>query len=151
MARTRQLIRQVQAPKDRMEMARLLVELAENAENSPRLQELLRNTKLPPPFDILEYRKPENRKGFWARIPYTREHPSAGELETRLAFSEIAYSLFGIKGTVERHDGTRIGRLNYLQGNIMRGMKAGSEETTKAKQKQKTVERIIETVAPMYP
>lgn len=151
MAKTRQLLRQVQIHKDRIEMARLLVELAENAENNPRLQELLKKTELPPPFDILEYRKPENRKGFWARKPYTREHPSENELETRLAFSEIAYSLFGIKGTVERYDGTRIGRLNYLQGEIMRGMKVVSEEKKEAKQKQKTVERIIETVAPTHP
>ena len=151
MAKTRQLLRHVQAPKDRIEIARVLVELAENAENNPPLQELLRKTKLPPPFDILEYRKPSNRKGFWARKPYTREHPSENELETRIAFAETAYSLFGIKGAVERHDGTRIGRLNYLQGELMRGMNIVSEEKKVANQRQKTVERIIETVAPIYP
>jgi len=151
MARTRYLLKQVQAPKDRMEIARVLVDLAENAENNPMLQETLRKIKFPAPYDVLEYRKGENSKGYWVRIPYTREHPSKGELETRLAFSEIAYSLFGTKGTVERPDGTRIARLNHLQGEVMRGMKAVSEDERAEKQKRKAMERIVEAVAPTYP
>ena len=151
MARTRYLLKQVQAPKDRMEIARVLVELAENAENNPMLQETLRKTKLPPPYDVLEYRKPANKKGFWARIPYTREHPSEGQLETRLVFSEIAYSLFGTKGAVERPDGTRIARLNHLQGEVMRGMKVVSEDEKAERQKQRAMERIVEAVAPTCP
>lgn len=151
MTRTRSLLKQVQAPKDRMEVARVLVELAENAENNPMLQEILRKIKLPPPYDVLEYRKPENRKGFWARIPYTREHPSEGELKSRLAFSEIAYSMYGTKGTVERPDGTRIARLNYLQGEIMRGMKVVSEDEKAERQRQKVLERIVGAVAPTCP
>ncbi|MDO9356502.1 MAG: hypothetical protein Q7T55_22585 [Solirubrobacteraceae bacterium] len=145
------MLKQVQAPKDRMEIARVLVELAENAENNPMLQETLRKIKLPPPYDVLEYRKRENSKGFWARLPHTREHPSEGQLETRLAFSEIAYSLFGTKGAVEIPDGTRIARLNYLQGEIMRGMKAVSEDERAEKQKQKAMDRIVEAVAPSCP
>lgn len=151
MSRTRSLLKQVQAPKDRMEVARVLVELAENAERNPMLQEILRKIKLPPPYDVMEYRKPGNRKGFWARIPYTREHPSEGELETRLAFSEVAYSMFGTKGTVERPDGTRIARLNYLQGEIMRGMNVVSDDQKAEKQRQKVMERIVEAVAPSSP
>lgn len=151
MARTRQLLRQVQVPKDRMEIARVLVELAENAENNTMLQETLRKIKLPPPYDVLEYRKRENSKGYWARIPYTREHPSEGEVETRLTFSEIAYSLFGTKGAVERPDGTRIARLNHLQGEIMRGMKVVSEDEKAERQKRKAMERITQAVAPTCP
>lgn len=151
MARTRYLLKQVQAPKDRMEIARVLVELAENAENNPMLQETLKKIKLPPPYDVLEYRKRENSKGFWARIPHTREHPSEGEVETRLAFSEIAYSMFGTKGVVERPDGTRIARLNYLQGEIMHGMKVVSEDEKAERQKQRAMERIVEAVAPTCP
>jgi len=151
MARTRSLLKQVRAPTDRMGFARVLVELAENAENNPMLQETLKKIKLPPPYDVMEYRKPENRKGFWARIPYTREHPSEGELEARLAFSEIAYSLFGTNGTVERPDGTRIARLNYYQGEIMRGMKFVSDDKKTERQRQRVMERIIEAVAPTCP
>lgn len=151
MVRTRYLLKQVQTPKDRMEIARVLVELAENAENNSMLQETLRKIKLPPPYDVLEYRKPGNRKGYWARIPHIREHPSAGEVETRLAFSEIAYSLFGTKGAIERSDGTRIGRLNYLQGEILRGMRFVSEDEKAERQRQKAMERIVEAVAPTYP
>ena len=151
MTRTRYLLRQVQAPKDRMELARVLVELAENAENNPMLQETLRKIKFPPPYDVLEYRKPVNKKGYWARIPYTREHPSEVELETRLTFSEVAYSLFGTKGTVERPDGTRIARLNHIQGEIMRGMKVVSEDEKTEKQKRKAMDRIVEAVAPTCP
>lgn len=151
MARTRYLLKQVQTPKDRMEIARVLVELAENAENNPMLQETLRKIKLPPPYDVMEYRKRGNSKGYWARIPYTREHPSEGEVETRLTFSEIAYSLFGTKGTVERQDGTRIARLNHIQGEIMRGMKVVSEDEKTEKQRQKAMDRIVEAVAPTCP
>jgi len=151
MARTRYLLKQVQTPKDRMEFARVLVDLAENAENNPMLQETLRKIKFPPPYDVLEYRKRGNSKGFWARIPYTREHPSRGELETRLTFSEIAYSLYGTKGNVERSDGTRIARLNHLQGEIMRGMEVVSEVEKAEKQKQKAMDRIVEAVAPTCP
>lgn len=151
MPRTQSLLKQVQAPKDRMEVARVLVELAENAERNPMLQEILRKIKLPPPYDVMEYRKPGKRKGFWARIPYTREHPSEGELETRLAFSEIAYSLFGTNGTVERQDSTRIAKLNYLQGEIMRGMKFVSDDKKTERQRQRVMERIIEAVAPTCP
>ena len=151
MARTRYLLKQVQAPKDRMEIARVLVELAENAENNPMLQETLRKIKFPPPYDVMEYRKRENSKGFWARIPHTREHPSKEELETRLTFSEVAYSLFGTKGAVERSDGTRIARLNQLQGEIMRGMKFVSEDEKAEKRRRKVMERIVEAVAPTCP
>ena len=151
MARTRYLLKQVQTPKDRMEIARVLVELAENAENNPMLQETLRKIKLPAPYDVLEYRKRGNSKGYWARIPYTREHPSEGELETRLTFSEIAYSLYGTKGTVERPDGTRIARLNHIQGEIMRGMKFVIEDEKAERRKRKAMERMVEAVAPTYP
>lgn len=148
MARTRYLLKRVQAPKDRMEIAGVLVELAENAENNPMLQEVLRKIKLPPPFNVLEYRKPANKKGYWARIPHGREHPSEGELETRLIFSEIAHSLFGTKGTVKRPDGTRIGRLNHLQGELMRGMKVMSQDEKAERDRRKTVDRITQAVAP---
>ncbi len=148
---TRYLLRRLHISADRMEIAAILVELADRAERNTALQEILRKMQLRPPFDIFEYRKGEKRKGFWVRIPHTREHPSMSQSETRLEFSEIAYSLFGTKGTVERLDGTRIGRLNDIQGEVMRGMKFVSEDEKAERQRQKAMERIVEAAAPTCP
>lgn len=144
---TRYLLRRLVNSTDRMETAAILVELADRADRKPFLQEILSKMQLRPPFHVFEYRKASGKKGYWARIPYTREHPSAGELEARLTFSEIAYSLYGTRGTVERPDGTRIGLANHLQGEIMRGMEIVGEEKVE-RQKQKAVERIAHDAAP---
>lgn len=145
---TKYLLRRLAGITDRMEMAAVLVELADRADRNAFLHELLGKLQLPPPFHVFEYRKASGKKGYWARIPYTREHPSAGELEARLTFSEIAYSLYGTKGTVERPDGTRIGCVNHLQGEIMRGMEIVSNEDKVERQKQKAVERIAQAAEP---
>lgn len=145
---TKYLLRRLVNSRDRTETAAILVELADRAERNPLLQEILGKMQLPPPFHIFEYRKASGKKGYWARIPYTREHPSAGELEARLTFSEIAYSLYGTRGTVERSDGTRIGLVNHLQGEIMRGMEIVSDEEKVERQKQKAIERIAQGAMP---
>lgn len=143
-ADTRHLLRMLANPVDRMETAAALVELAERAEKTPLLQEILGKIQLPPPFHIFEYRKPSGKTGYWARIPYTREHPSASQLEARLTFSMISNSLYGTKGTVERQDGTRIATVPHLVGKIMSGMEIVSEEERAERQKQRAVERIAQ-------
>ncbi len=137
-----QLLKQVQTLKERIEIASILVELANRAENNPRLQEILRKIKLRPPFSVLEYIKPRNRRGYWARKPYWREHPTISQLQARLEFSEISYSLYGLKGTVKMSDRTRIPRDSYLVGELMRGKKFVSEEEIAQRRRQKSVERI---------
>lgn len=142
MQQSKQLLSKIQTAHDRLELAAILVTLAERAENNPMLQETLKKLELPAPYNVLEYIKPGNRRGYWGRIPYTREHPSARQLQARLNFSEINYSLFGTKGTVERPDGTRIGLVNLLAGKIMRSCKVVSEEEKANRQRQKSIERI---------
>lgn len=139
-----QLLKKIQTLEDKMEIAAILVELANRAENNPMLQEMLKKIKLHPPFDVLEYIKPRNRKGFWARKPYWREHPTMPQLQARLEFSELSYSLYGLKGTVERQnsDHTRIPYNSYLVGELMRGKKFVSEEKLAARRRQKILERI---------
>lgn len=140
--RLQHLFNKLQTTQDRIEIARVLVELAGRAERNPALQEVLRKTELPAPWNILEYVKPGNRCGYWARIPYWREHPSVAQAQARLEFSKINYSLFGTKGIVERPDGTRIGLLNQLAGELMRSRKIVSEESKADGQRQKAIERI---------
>lgn len=137
-----QLLKQVQTLEDRIEIAAVLVELANHAENNPRLQEILKKIKLRPPFNVLEYIKPRNRRGYWARKPYWREHPTIPQLEARLELSNISYSLYRLKGTVERPDCTHIPRNSYLVGELMRGTKFVSEEEIAQRRRQKSVERI---------
>lgn len=139
---TKQLYRQIQNSNDRMEVARILVELADRAEHNVMLREILRKTVLPPPFNVFEYIKPNNRRGYWARKPYWREYPTKAQLQVRLQFSKISYSLFGTKGTFERPDGTRIGRVNQLAGDLMRSRKIVSKEEREERKKQKAIERI---------
>lgn len=145
---TRYLIRRLTNSTDRMETAAILTELADRAERKPLLREILSKMQLRPPFHVFEYRKPANKKGYWARIPYNREHPSPAEIEARLTFSEIAYSLYGTRGTVERPDGTRIGLLNQSIGEMMRGMEIVSGDERVERQKQKAIERIAQAAAP---
>lgn len=139
---TKQLLRQIQNSNDRMEMARILVELADRAEHNVMVREILRKTVLPPPFNMLEYIKPNNRRGYWARKPCWRDYPTKAQLQARLQFSKINYSLFGTKGTFERPDGTRIGRVNQLAGNLMRSRKIVSKQEREEGKKQKAIERI---------
>ncbi|MDO8724898.1 MAG: hypothetical protein Q7J35_02385 [Candidatus Methanoperedens sp.] len=134
----------MQTTQDRMEIARVLVEFAERAERNPTLQNTLRKMELPAPFNVIEYVKPGNRRGYWARKSYSREHPSVAQAQARLEFSEINYSLFGTKGTVERSDGTRIGRVNFIAGELMRSRKIISEEEKADRQKQRAIERLVQ-------
>lgn len=136
------LFDKLQSTQNRIEVASILVDLAEQAEGNPTLQDALRKTELPVPFDCVEYIKKSNCRGYWARKPYWREHPTTNQLQARLDFSEINYSLFGTRGTAKRPDGTRIGRVNYLAGDIMRGRKTVSDKEKAELQKQKTIERI---------
>lgn len=142
-----QILQRLQTSKDRMEMAVILTELAERAEKNPMMQDFLRKVRLRPPFDRFEYRKPGNRKGFWARKPYWREHPTVPQLQAKLELSETANSLYGERGTVERPDGTRIARVPHLVGEQMRGKKFASEEEQAERKRQKTIERIAQAVA----
>ncbi|MBU3967578.1 MAG: hypothetical protein KKG76_09415 [Euryarchaeota archaeon] len=142
------LFNKLQTTRDRIGIARVLVELASRAEHNPTLQEVLAKIRLPSPFNVVEYVRPgDRRKGYWARIPYTREHPSVAQVQARLEFSKINFSLFGTKGTVERPDGTRIGRVNLIVGDLMRSQRIVSEEEKADRQKQKAIERIA-AVAP---
>lgn len=142
-----QMLQRLQTSRDTMEIAELLTEFAERAEHNVMLQEFLRKVRLRPPFDRFEYRKPGNRKGFWARKPYWREHPTVLQLEARLELSETAYSLYGESGTVERPDGTRIARVPHLVGEQMRGKKFASEDELAERKRQRTIERIAQAVA----
>lgn len=142
-----QMVQRMQTSKDTIEMAEILTEFAERAEHNVMLQESLRKIRLRPPFDRFEYRKPGNRKGFWARKPYWREHPTVPQLEARLELSETAYSLYGERGAVERPDGTRIARVPHLVGEQMRGMKFVSEDERAERKRQRIIERIAQAVA----
>lgn len=144
---TKQLFRQIQTTGNRIKLAEILVELADRAENNPSLQQILKKMLLPPPFNTMEYIKPRNRKGYWARKPYWREHPTANQLEARLRFSMINYHLYGTKGTVKRQDGTRIGLANQLAGDLMRRSKIVSAEELAEKRKRKVIERIASDVS----
>lgn len=148
---TEYLLKRLRTSVDRMEVAAILVELADRAERNPVLQERLKKMQLRPPFNVMEYVKPYNKKGFWRRIPFWREHPTEAQLKAKLELSEIAYSLFGEKGTVERPDGTQIPRLTQSVGERMRGMNFLSEEEQAERQRQKSVARIVEAVAPTCP
>lgn len=139
---TQQLLRQIQITGNRIKLAEILIELADRAENNPGLQQILRKITLPPPFNALEYIKPGNRKGYWARKPYWREHPTANQLEARLRFSVINYHLYGTKGTVKRKDGTRIGLVNQLASDLMRRRKIVSAGELAERRKQKLIDRI---------
>ncbi len=126
-------------------MAAILVELAACAERNPTLQDILRKIDLPVPYNILKYTSPGGRrKGYWGRIPYTRDFPSINQVQARLEFSKINYTLFGTKGTVERPDGTRIGLVNHLAGELMRSRKIVSEGEKADRQRQKAIERIAQ-------
>lgn len=118
------------------------MELADRAEHNVMLREILKKTVLPPPFNVFEYIKPKNRRGYWSRKPYWREYPTKAQLQARLQFSKISYSLFGTKGTFERADGTRIGRVNQLAGDMMRHRKIINKEEQEETKKQKAIERI---------
>ncbi|SNQ60765.1 hypothetical protein [Candidatus Methanoperedens nitratireducens] len=143
MAITNQLLlKQLKTQIGRVEIATLLVELAERAEHNVMLQQILRSIELPPPFGTFEYIKHSNRKGYWRKKPWHREYPTEAQLEARLQFSTINYNLFGIKGTLSRVDGTCIGLVNKLAGDFMRGRKLISKEELEERKKQKTIERI---------
>lgn len=129
-----------------MEIAEILTEFAERAEYDSMLQKMLKKVKLRPPFDVLEYVKPINKKGFWRRKPHWREHPSIQQAEARLELSETAYSLYGERGVVERSDGTRIPRESYLVGESMRGRKFVSEEAQAERRRLEIIERIAQAV-----
>lgn len=143
---TYQLLRRVQTSKDRRIVAETLVELAQRAENDTMLRQILRKVTLPPPFDTLEYIKPSNRKGYWAKKPYWREHPTVNQREARLRFSRINYYLYGIKGTIVRPDGTRISQVNALAGELMKDAgKIESNGEREARKKRELIERIAQT------
>lgn len=137
------LFNKIMTTQSRIEMAAILVELAERAERNLTLQEFLRKTRLPAPYNVLEYISPGGRRrGYWGRIPHTRDFPSINQVQARLEFSKINYSLFGTKGTVERPDGTRIGLVNYFAGELMRSRRVVSEEEKAGRLRQKAIERI---------
>ncbi len=139
------LFNKLQTARDRIEIARVLVELAARAERNPTLQEVLRKIELPAPYNILKYTSPgDRRKGYWGRIPYTRDFPSINQVQARLEFSKINYALFGTKGTVERPDGTRIGRVNFMAGELMRARKIVSEGERADRQRRKAIERLMQ-------
>jgi len=148
-----QLFDRLQIAQDRVEVATILVDLATRAERNTALQNVLRNIKLPSPYDVLEYTRPSSRgkKGYWGRIPSWRQYPSIAQAQARLTFSEINFSLFGTKGTVERPDGTRIGLVNHLVGEFMRSRRIVNEEEKVDRQRQKAMDRIVEAVAPTCP
>lgn len=125
-----------------MKLAEILVELADRAENNPGLQQILKKMTLLPPFNTLEYIKPGNRKGYWARKPYWREHPTPNQLEARLRFSVINFHLYGTKGTVKRQDGTRIALVNQIAGDLMRRRKIVSAGELAERRKRKAIEKI---------
>jgi hypothetical protein len=143
-----QLFNRLQSAQDRIEVAAILVELAERAERNVILQEALKKVELPPPYNILKYTSPSpggRKKGYWGRVPYTHDFPSINQVQARLEFSKINYSLFGTKGTVERPDGTRIGRVNFIAGELMRSRRVVSEEEKADRQRQKAIERIAQS------
>jgi len=139
---TQQLLQVIQTSENKIKVAESLVELAERAENNHMLQQLLRRITPPPPFNSLEYIKPGNRKGCWAKKPYWREHPTEAQLEARLRFSEVNYFLYGTKGTVQRPDGTQTGLVNHLAGQLMRSKKTLNEKKLAERKKQKIIEKM---------
>lgn len=141
-----QLLSQAQVSEDRETIAKAMVELAYRAEGTPFLQEMLKKIKLRPPFDIFEYVKPYNRKGYWRRIRANRQFPSIPEAEARLEFSEISHSLFGMNGVVEMQDGTRIPLKNVITGELFQGRRFTSEEEKAEREKQDAIERIARSV-----
>lgn len=130
------------AASNRVDAAAALVTLADEAERSPYLQEYLRRVDLPPPFHIFEYVKPGNRRGYWARKPYWREHPTRAQIQARLRFSKINWLLYDTRGTVERPDGTRISKISQLAGELMKGQIVSDEEKEE-RRKQKAIERLL--------
>lgn len=142
-----QILVQIQASKDKNETAVLMIELAEHAERNPMLQETLRKIKLKPPFDIFEYVKCYNKKGFWRRTRPNREFPSVAEAEFRLEASKINAGLFGTKGVVDMLDGTRIPLRDYIAGEMMRGRKFISDEARDERERNKTIDRIVRTIS----
>lgn len=58
----------------------------------------------------LEWVKPgrDGRKGYFRKIPYTRERPSVAQAHARLRFSQVATSTFGVRGVVNTVDGRAI-------------------------------------------
>lgn len=139
-----QLFNRLQTAQDRVEVATILVDLATRAERNTALQDVLRKIKLPSPYDVLEYTRPSSRgkKGYWGRIPRWRQYPSIAQAQARLTFSEINFSLFGTKGTVERPDGTRIGLVNFIAGEQMRSRKIVSEGEMNDRTRQRMIERL---------
>lgn len=131
---------------DRYVIAMAMLDLADRAERAPLLQEILRKIELKPPFDIFEYVKCCNRKGFWRRSPINPEHPTIAQAEFQLEASIINASLFGIKGVVDRLDGTRIPLAIHLAGERLRGRKFTSDEAKEERTREKAIERMVRTV-----
>lgn len=127
---------------DELTTISIMLELAKRSQRDLFLQELLRKIKLPPPYDVFEYRRGnEQRKGYWARRAYIRDFPTPAQLETMIRFGELSYSLYGTKGNVERHKDTTIARINYIVGEELRGKKiVGDEE----KEERKNLSRVVE-------
>lgn len=72
--------------------------------------------------------------GYFRRTP-GRE--SEAQLESRLRFSEIAYDLYGLKGTAEIHDGRKVQRNALRIGKKMAGRKFSMQK------KPSNVEKIL--------
>ena len=139
-------LERLKTSEDRYEIAKAMLDLADRAERNPLLQEILKKLKLRPPFDIFEYVKCYNRKGFWRRSPINPDHPTVAQAEFQLRASQIHTSLFGIKGTVERLDGTRIPLEVHLASEKMRGMKFTSDAEKEERKRNKAIERIARKV-----
>jgi len=138
-------LERLKTSEDRREIAEAMIDLADRAERSPLLQEILRKIKLRPPFEIFEYNKCYNRKGYWRRSPINPGHPTEAQAEFMLKASQVHTKHFGIKGVVERLDGTRIPLEVYLASEEMRGMKFTSDEEKEERKRNKKIERIVRT------
>lgn len=135
------------AEEDRRIIAKAMLELAERAERSPLLQEMLKKTKLRPPFDIFGYVKCYNRKGYWCRSPNNLKYPTIAQAEFRLEASKVSTTLFGIKGVVDCLDGTRIPLRDIIMGDMLRGRKITSDEAKEERERNKTIDRIARTIS----
>lgn len=143
-----QLFRMLQASvHNGVMIAVILVELADRAERDQMLQEILHKIIPPHPLDNLEYVRPHEfkgtyTKGYWRRVRYTLDMPTISMAEHRLAISKQAYSMFGIKGTVERQDGTQITRVAHIISEKFRGVRYMTEEKLAERKKRRVVERM---------
>ncbi|MDD3813259.1 MAG: hypothetical protein PHZ02_01325 [Desulfocapsaceae bacterium] len=127
---------------DRKEIAIAMVELAEHAERSSILREILKKTKLRYPFDNFEYVKCPGRKGYWRRSPANREFPTVAQAEFRLAASKVNSSIYGMKGMVDRLDGTQVPLRDIVAGEMLRGTKFTSDKVKEERKKERTIERL---------